>query len=246
MPKYVMLIQAEKCLNCQACVLACQQRNAVPYGMGRNWVRAIDTPSGPKFQPGACMHCDNPLCVSACPTGATYKAADNRVLIDEPRCIACGACVTACPYKARYIHPQRHVVDKCNYCTTSLSMQGEPACVSVCPTRVRVFGDTEDPGSAVAQLLKNASTKLVAVEPENQSLRPTLRYVGKVHDPHWPQVQHNNASAVMGGIATGLRWLGGLSLFGVLAMLVKDFCVSNPEDKAPKSDETPKSEREDS
>ena len=35
MPRYVMAIDASKCLNCKACLIACQQRNAVPYGLKR-------------------------------------------------------------------------------------------------------------------------------------------------------------------------------------------------------------------
>ena len=64
MPRYVMAIDASKCLNCKACLIACQQRNAVPYGLSRNWVRETpDTasPSGWRYQPGACMHCDEPV-----------------------------------------------------------------------------------------------------------------------------------------------------------------------------------------
>ena len=88
MPRYVMAIDASKCLNCKACLIACQQRNAVPYGLSRNWVRETpDTasPSGWRYQPGACMHCDEPSCVDACPTHATYKAEDGVVMVDETR-----------------------------------------------------------------------------------------------------------------------------------------------------------------
>ena len=54
-----MAIDANKCINCKACVLACQQRNGTPYGHSRNWVR--ETPDklsllGTAYQPGACMH----------------------------------------------------------------------------------------------------------------------------------------------------------------------------------------------
>ena len=71
MSRYIMAIDANKCINCKACVLACQQRNGTPYGHSRNWVR--ETPDklslfGTAYQPGACMHCDHPLCVEACPT----------------------------------------------------------------------------------------------------------------------------------------------------------------------------------
>ena len=93
MSRYIMAIDANKCINCKACVLACQQRNGTPYGHSRNWVR--ETPDklsllGTAYQPGACMHCDHPLCVEACPTHATYKADDGSVGIDPERCIGCG------------------------------------------------------------------------------------------------------------------------------------------------------------
>ena len=141
MPRYVMAIDASKCLNCKACLIACQQRNAVPYGLSRNWVRETpDTasPSGWRYQPGACMHCDEPSCVDACPTHATYKAEDGVVMVDETRCIACGSCMRACPYQARHIDPARRVVDKCDYCAPSRAEGMEPACVSVC-TISRLF-----------------------------------------------------------------------------------------------------------
>ena len=103
MSRYIMAIDANKCINCKACVLACQQRNGTPYGHSRNWVR--ETPDklsllGTAYQPGACMHCDHPLCVEACPTHATYKADDGSVGIDPERCIGCGG-ASSCSYRAR-------------------------------------------------------------------------------------------------------------------------------------------------
>ncbi|HIV65608.1 MAG TPA: 4Fe-4S dicluster domain-containing protein, partial [Candidatus Mailhella excrementigallinarum] len=86
MSRYVMVIDATKCMNCKACLVACQQRNHVPLGHARNWVRQtpdVSSPLGFAFQPGACMHCDKPLCVDACPTHATYKADDGSVVIDK-------------------------------------------------------------------------------------------------------------------------------------------------------------------
>ena len=120
MSRYIMAIDANKCINCKACVLACQQRNGTPYGHSRNWVR--ETPDklsllGTAYQPGACMHCDHPLCVDACPTHATYKADDGSVGIDPERCIGCGGCIEACPYGARYKHPVTGRADKCD-CST--------------------------------------------------------------------------------------------------------------------------------
>ena len=133
MSRYIMAIDANKCINCKACVLACQQRNGTPYGHSRNWVR--ETPDklsllGTAYQPGACMHCDHPLCVEACPTHATYKADDGSVGIDPERCIGCGGCIEACPYGARYKHPVTGRADKCDYCRRATPGQ-VPACAQV-------------------------------------------------------------------------------------------------------------------
>lgn len=224
MPKYVMLIEAGKCLNCKACVLACQQRNGVPFSMARNWVREAEVNGSPVYQPGGCMHCDNAQCVLACPTAATYKADDGRVLVDKARCIACGACMRACPYGARYIHPTQHVVDKCDFCGTDLEQGLEPACVSVCTTRVRVFGNKDDLESPISKIMADSRQTLVPVEPEKTPMRPNLLYVGTVHDKHWPKAETSacTPSALLGFAATAVRWVGGLSLAGVVAMLVKD------------------------
>ena len=98
-----MAIDSGRCINCKACIVACQQRNKVPGGQSRNWVRELDDESrksGVSVQPGACMHCDHPVCVYACPTGATYKGADGAVEVDKNRCIGCLECVKACPLKS--------------------------------------------------------------------------------------------------------------------------------------------------
>ena len=219
--RLVMAIDASKCMNCRACVLACQQRNNVPLGHARNWVRPV---AGGRFQPGACMHCDNPPCVAACPTAATFKADDGSVAVDKARCIGCGACATACPYEARYVNRQTGVVDKCDYCAEGRGQGREPACVAICATKARVFGDIDDAGSDVAHALA-AARELHFVKPASFDPKPALTYLGPLADRDWPTQRPGGPVSAMPVVALAVRWLGGLSLFGVVAVFLKQLVL---------------------
>lgn len=231
MSRYVMAIDAAKCVNCMACVIACQQRNEVPYGRSRNWVKNVSNPkvpAGVSFQPGACMHCANAVCVDACPTHATYKAPDGSVVIDKSRCISCGSCVAACPYQARFLHPVTGRADKCDYCRTHDIPGQEPACVQICPTKCRIFGDADNPADPVAIALKGHEN--VHVIAKDQDTSPTLTYLGATEPFNWPKKADTPAPInAMPLMATGVRWLGGLAFFGVLGVFLKQLVL--PSDR---------------
>jgi len=219
MSRYIMAIDANKCINCKACVLACQQRNGTPYGHSRNWVR--ETPDklsllGTAYQPGACMHCDHPLCVEACPT---HAADDGSVGIDPERCIGCGGCIEACPYGARYKHPVTGRADKCDYCRRATPGQ-VPACVQMCPVRCRVFGDADNPDDPVARAL--AGNRHVYVVPPDFDAKPTLAYLNGTTPTDWPRRKDMPpALAAIGPLSSVVKAFGGLALFGVIGVFVK-------------------------
>jgi tetrathionate reductase subunit B len=157
--------------------------------MGRNWVRSgVTNKEQPFFfQPGNCMQCDEPSCVAACPVpGATFKASDGRILIDPLKCINCGTCVTACPYNARFRHPDKMIADKCDFCQGRLKSGLEPACVVTCPTRARVFGDLNDPESGVSKLVKKGGLERI-VNPVVDT-EPNVFYVKGSGPLNWPVV----------------------------------------------------------
>ncbi|MBO4316836.1 MAG: 4Fe-4S dicluster domain-containing protein [Mailhella sp.] len=234
MPRYVMVIDSEKCMNCKACVIACQQRNEVPYGMSRNWVHesdVSDAPYGFKFQPGACMHCDDPSCVRACPTGATWKGKDGVVEIDRSRCIGCGSCIDACPYHARFRHPVTGTADKCDYCRRSTPAGQEPACVAVCPVRCRAFGDADDPGSEVAQLL--ASRTAVHVVPLGSGAKPTLAYLDRTTPSELPASSSSSMPVeAISPLAKGVTILGGAVLAALTGTFVRQLVKSSEDEDA--------------
>lgn len=239
MSRLIMAIDANKCMNCKACIVACQQRNSVPYNHDRNWIKAAvapEAPSGWHYQPGGCMQCDKPQCVDACPTGATYKGDDGVVYVNPGKCIGCGCCITACPYDARYKDATRGgIVDKCDYCLSSRQRGLAPACVSICPTHARVFGDADDPNSDVAKLLAANKDNLTYVKASEVDTQPSLVYIGATTPADWPRnTEIPTPIRAMDGVSKAVSWLGGLCLLGIGGVIVKQLVA--PSDKDEKKD----------
>jgi len=175
--KYAIIVDAAKCIDCKACMVACKVENNVPEGFWRNWINVLGGENGSfrtEYQPSQCMQCDDPSCVAACPVQATYKQDDGLVAIDPEKCIGCGNCVTACPYNARYRNPAKRIADKCDFCEDRLKRGKEPACVVTCPTKTRVFGDMNDPASKVSQMVKKE--RLLRITAPHINTRPNIYY----------------------------------------------------------------------
>ncbi len=131
--------------------------------------------------PRSCLHCEQPACVTVCPTGASYKRAeDGIVLIDEDKCIGCKLCSWACAYGAREYSAVEGVMKKCTLCIDRIyntqlpESERQPACVQACPTKARHFGDLGDPDSEVSKLV--AARDGVALMPE-LGYAPVNRYL---------------------------------------------------------------------
>jgi Fe-S-cluster-containing dehydrogenase component len=151
-----MVIDTKRCVGCMDCVVACKTENNVPEGYNRDWITEEVRGKNPTLQmeirSERCNHCANPPCVYCCPTGASHIHAGGVVLVTHEKCIGCKACIAACPYDARFVHPEGYI-DKCTFCIHRVEQGLKPACVSVCPTHCMHFGDLEDPQSEVARLL---------------------------------------------------------------------------------------------
>lgn len=240
--KLAMAIDAFKCIECKACLAACKEANKLPPGHWRNWIRSEDSEKTAArrgrmiFQPGNCMQCDQPTCVQACPTGATYKnPEDGTVGIDRELCIGCGQCLPACPYGARSRHPLYRVADKCDFCAARRKLGLEPACVSTCPNKARVFGDLNDSKSEIRRLLAEQDTTRI-VHPQSNT-DPNIYYLGDPGPRHWPvEARMPTAWAFWKNLAGPVvKGFVGLSALGVGAMLLKQVIL--PED-APEEEES--------
>jgi molybdopterin-containing oxidoreductase family iron-sulfur binding subunit len=138
-----------------------------------------------------CNHCENPPCVRACPTKATFKRPeDGIVMMDFHRCIGCRFCMAACPFGARsfnYRDPRpalkqtnkqfptrmKGVVEKCSFCVERLAEGKLPACVEASEGKL-AFGDLFDEKSNVRELIKTHYTIRRKV---NLGTEPAVYYI---------------------------------------------------------------------
>ncbi len=135
-------VNEEWCLGCRLCEYTCVFANSGEPDM----VKAIkNTPFYPRIGVEgdnqisfavSCRHCDDPVCVRSCISGALSKSPDGAVEIDQSKCVGCHTCVLVCPYGA--IMPNGEgVMQKCELCAKNSF--GSPACVEACPNRAIVY-----------------------------------------------------------------------------------------------------------
>jgi Fe-S-cluster-containing dehydrogenase component len=192
-------LDLSRCIGCRKCVYACVEENNQSLDPQIHWITVLQFRKGEKwvdledaekyyspekvpqddffYMPVQCQQCENPPCVRACPTKATWKDSDGIVVIDYKWCIGCRYCMAACPYGARRfnwaapnvpsekINPDTHylgnrprykgVVEKCTLCVQRTRKGRYPACVEACPVGARKFGNLLDPESEMRYLIKH-------------------------------------------------------------------------------------------
>lgn len=146
------LIDASRCIDCRACLVACSVENEVPNTTTRIWIKETgvqgEFPNLERYSaPYHCMHCDDPSCVSACTVGALQKDENGIVTYDADRCIGCRYCMYACPFQVPNYEwdQQLPLIVKCDMCVDRLGEgEAEPACAATCPTDAIMFGPKVD------------------------------------------------------------------------------------------------------
>ncbi|WP_207905878.1 4Fe-4S dicluster domain-containing protein [Aestuariirhabdus litorea] len=177
---YAMALDYQNCINCRACEVACKEENGVQLGADKQriWVGIVEGSSNGKpfvnLYPSQCNHCIDAPCVSVCPTNASHYIKGGIVKVEPDKCILCKACMESCPYDARFIDDTKVSVDKCTFCEHQIEETGTTACQATCPTKVRTFGDLDDPGSDIVKLLK---TRKFFFQKEEIGTLPKLFYL---------------------------------------------------------------------
>lgn len=149
-------IDQDKCTGCAGCRVACQDKNDLPPTVayrrvaeyaGGDWIEregAMHQDVFSYYVSIACNHCENPICMKSCPTGAISKGADGIVTLDQSKCVGCRYCEWACPYGAPQYDADKGVMSKCDFCQDYLARGEDPACVAACPTRALGFGELDE------------------------------------------------------------------------------------------------------
>jgi len=189
MPNYGFAIDLRKCIGCHACTIACKAEHDIPIGVNRCWVKTVEKDTFPNtrrfFLPVLCNQCDDAPCMTICPTNALFKRRDGIVDLHGDSCIGCRACMAACPYDQLFIDPNTHTAEKCNFCANRVENELLPACVSVCPTECRIFGDLDDPTSEVARI---AGRELASVRKPEKGTIPKVFYIGADESVLQPEI----------------------------------------------------------
>lgn len=129
------IVDANLCSGCRACQVACVAAHEGVFGVSTARIRVVKIEPLGIDRPEVCRQCDPASCIDACPTGALGRdVATDAVSVDAESCIACGACVEACPFGMAALHPVEGVAMICDLCG------GEPACVQRCATGAIRFG----------------------------------------------------------------------------------------------------------
>jgi Fe-S-cluster-containing dehydrogenase component len=158
---YAMLQDTTRCIGCQACEIACAEKNGFPTpekepgidtkrSTGTRALTVVNAQNahdkGIIFAKTQCMHCDQPACVSACLVNAMYKTPEGPVIWREDKCMGCRYCMVACPFdvpKFEYgsLNPR---IRKCIMCFDRLGKGKVPACAEACPQEAILFGKRGD------------------------------------------------------------------------------------------------------
>ena len=148
MTQYGFFFDQSRCTGCRTCTISCKDWYDVPPGPAK-WLKVYEYEKGSfpdlriHFQWVPCFHCENPVCVDACPFEALYKEATyGAVLVDEEKCQGSRLCWQACPYGAIAYESDEWgaKAQKCTMCIDRLEQGMQPSCVESCPMRALDFG----------------------------------------------------------------------------------------------------------
>jgi Fe-S-cluster-containing dehydrogenase component len=131
----VLIFDASRCTACHYCEMACSYFHFKVIDIEKANLRVLVNPETGARDVAHCLHCDNALCLEACPTGAIYRDEATRIVrINPMKCIGCKSCIAACPVGVVWFHVAEGSARKCDLC------DGDPQCAKYCsPGAIRAI-----------------------------------------------------------------------------------------------------------
>lgn len=140
----VIKVDGQICLECLECELTCSLYHEGVCSPSLSRIHVIFDDFLPEFPThDVCIQCDWPACYYACVSHHKEPAMyidlkTGARVIDETKCVGCGACATSCP-----LMPERRIISykmvngrktylKCDLCR---NRENGPICVEACPPK---------------------------------------------------------------------------------------------------------------
>lgn len=169
-------LDQSRCTGCRACQVVCKDKNRLEVGTLYREAHSYTVGEFPKVQgfsyTFSCNHCEDPVCLKNCPTGAIYKAADGTVIQDQSKCIGClHVCDELARMASRSISRKR---------VFPVSATAAMACVKRAPsllawlaarTRALDFGDMDELRAKYGSDLDNGS---IVMLPSPEETHPNV------------------------------------------------------------------------
>ncbi|SMC47174.1 4Fe-4S dicluster domain-containing protein [Sporomusa malonica] len=186
MKKWHLIIDVEKCVDCNNCFLSCKDEHVdndwpgytrPQPRHGHRWINIMRKERGQyplidvAYRPTTCMHCEDAPCIKAS-RGSIAKRPDGVVSIDPNKAKGQKELVKACPYQAIWWNEEHDVPQKCSFCAHLLD-QGwkKPRCVQACPTGALKVEYVED--AEMSRICQ--ADNLEVLQPEYNT-RPSVYY----------------------------------------------------------------------
>jgi len=187
MKKWYMIIDIERCEDCNNCFMACKDEHVdndfPPYSLsqprhGHRWMNIMRQERGSgslmdvAYRPTPCMHCDDAPCIKTSRDAAIYKREDGIVIIDPKKSAGRRELKEACPYEAIWWNETKGIPQKCTFCAHLLDEGWKaPRCVQACATGALQAVFKED--SEMQRIIKDE--KLEPLHPEYKT-KPRVYY----------------------------------------------------------------------
>jgi len=131
--RHSWIIDPSKCTGCKSCEVVCSLYHHNEVNLNKSRIKIVKWEEEGIDVPVVCQHCEIPLCMENCPTGALYRDDENTfVSYRKDLCIGCKLCLLTCPCGGIGL-PDDGSIMKCDLCG------GDPTCTKFCLTKAIEF-----------------------------------------------------------------------------------------------------------